>query len=137
MPFRSPRDLPDPGIKSRSPALQAGSYFPGDSESIESTCSAGDMGLIVGLIPGEGNGNSLQYSGLENSMNCIVHEVTKNQTRLSDFHFHSMLSCNSQPFPNTSSTHCKEDAPFHFFCMNFMRGSSSAFLSVKCPLCIR
>ena len=31
LPFRSPRDLPDPGIKPRSPALQAGSYFPGGS----------------------------------------------------------------------------------------------------------
>ena len=33
------------------------------------------------------NGYPLQYSRLENSMNCIVHEVAKSQTRLSDFHF--------------------------------------------------
>ena len=39
--------------------------------------------------PGEGNGYQLQYSGLENSMDCIVHWVTKSQTRLSDFHFTS------------------------------------------------
>ena len=31
----------------------------------------------VGKVPGEGKGYPLQYSGLENSMNCIVHEVTK------------------------------------------------------------
>ena len=39
----------------------------------------GDVGSILGLgrSPGEGNGYSLQYSGLENSMNCIVHGVTK------------------------------------------------------------
>ena len=38
----------------------------------------------LGRSPGEGNGNLLQYSGLENSMDCIVHGIT----RLSDFHFH-------------------------------------------------
>ena len=38
-------------------------------------------------LPGEGNDYPLQYSGLENSMDCIVHGVTKSQTRLSDFHF--------------------------------------------------
>ena len=37
--------------------------------------------------PGEGKGCPLQYSGLENSMDCIVHGVTKSQTRLSGFHF--------------------------------------------------
>ena len=37
-------------------------------------------------FPGEGKGYPLQYSGLENSMDCIVHEVAKSWTRLSDFH---------------------------------------------------
>ena len=36
--------------------------------------------------PGEGNGYPLQYSGLENSMDCVVHGVAKSRTRLSDFH---------------------------------------------------
>ena len=36
--------------------------------------------------PGEGKGHPLQYSGLENSMDSIVHGVEKRQTRLSDFH---------------------------------------------------
>ena len=59
----------------------------------ESACSAGDLGLIPGLrrSPGEGNSYPLQYSGLENSMECIVHRVTKSRTRLSDFHFTSSL----------------------------------------------
>ena len=70
--------------------------FPGGSTSKESTCKAGDLGLIPGLgrSPGEGNGHPLQYSGLKNSMDCIVHGVAKSQTRLSDFpftfHFHAL-----------------------------------------------
>ena len=56
----------------------------------ESACNAGDLGLIPGLerSAGEGKGYPLQYSGLENSMDCIVHGVAKSWTRLSDFHFH-------------------------------------------------
>ena len=48
------------------------------------------MGLIPGLgrSPGEGKGYPLQYSDLENSMDCIVLGVAKSQTRLSDFHFY-------------------------------------------------
>ena len=44
-------------------------YFPGGSVGKESTCNAGDLGLIHGLgrSPGERKGYSLQYSGLENS----------------------------------------------------------------------
>ena len=69
------------------------SDFPCGSAGEESAYSAGDLGLIPGLgrSPGEGKGYSLQYSGLENSMDSIVHGVTKSQTGLSDFHFH--LSC--------------------------------------------
>ena len=40
----------------------------------------------LGRSPGEGKGCPLQYSGLENSMDCIVHGVAKSWTRLSDFH---------------------------------------------------
>ena len=56
--------------------------FPGGSAGKESACNAGDLGLIPGLgrSPGEGKGYPLQYSGLENSMDCIVHGVTKNWT---------------------------------------------------------
>ena len=57
----------------------------------ESACNVGDLGLIPGLgrSPGEGKGYPLQYSGLENSMDCIVHGVAKSQTWLNDFHFTS------------------------------------------------
>ena len=63
--------------------------FAGDSAGEESACNVGDLGSIPGLerFPGEGKGYPLQYSGLENSMDSIVHGVTKSQTRLSDFHF--------------------------------------------------
>ena len=63
--------------------------FPCGSAGKESACNVGDLGLIskLGRSPGEGKGYPLQYSGLEKSMDCIVHGVAKSQTRLSDFHF--------------------------------------------------
>ena len=50
--------------------------FLGVSNGKESTCYAGDLGSIPGLgrFPGEANSYPLQYSGLENSMDCIVME---------------------------------------------------------------
>ena len=53
----------------------------------------GDPGSIPGSgrSTGEGKGNPLQYSGLENSTDCIVHAVTKSQTQLSNFHFFIQL----------------------------------------------
>ena len=64
--------------------------FPCDSAGKESACNRGDLGSIPGLgrSPGAGKGYPLQYSGLENSMDCIVHGVAKSRTRLSSFHFH-------------------------------------------------
>ena len=64
--------------------------FPGGSAGKEATCNAGSQGSIPGLgrSPGEGKGYPLQYSGLENSKDCIVHGVTKSWTRLSTFHIH-------------------------------------------------
>ena len=55
--------------------------FPGGSAGKESACSAGDLGSIPGLgrSPGEGNGYLLQYSGLENSMDCIVHGISRTE----------------------------------------------------------
>ena len=66
--------------------------FPGGSAGKESACNAEDLGLIPGLgrSLGEGNGYPLQYSGLENSMGCIVHGVTKSRAQLSGFQFTSL-----------------------------------------------
>ena len=60
--------------------------FLGRSACKESACNAGDLGSIPGLerTPGEGKVYPLQYSGLENSMNCMVHGITKSQTQLND-----------------------------------------------------
>ena len=66
--------------------------FPGRSDSKEFTCNAGDLGSVPGLgrAPGEGNGNPLQYSCLENPMKrgawwATHHGVAKSQTQLNDF----------------------------------------------------
>ena len=58
----------------------------------ETACNVGDLCLIPGLgrSPGEGKGYPLQHSGLENSMDCIVHGIIKSRTPLSDFHFTSL-----------------------------------------------
>ena len=63
--------------------------FSSSSAGKESACNAGDPGLIPvsGRSPEEGKGYPLQYSGLENSIDCIVHGVAKSWTWLSDFHF--------------------------------------------------
>ena len=60
-----------------------GSGFPCGSAGKESACTVGDLGLIPGLgrSPGEGKGFPLQYSGLENSKDCIIHGVTKSRTQ--------------------------------------------------------
>ena len=76
--FMPPLQLPAPSLG-----------FPHGSAGKESSCNAGDLGSIprLGRSPGEGRFHPLQYSGLENSMDCMVHGVAKSQTRLNDFHF--------------------------------------------------
>ena len=76
-----------PAAQSAHCDVQVSPYFPGGSDGKESACNAGDPSLIPGLgrSPGEGNGNPLQYSCLENSMDrgawkAIVYEVAKSQT---------------------------------------------------------
>ena len=104
--------LPNPEIEPTSPAWQACSLplshlgnpsliLPmksqgslGGSAGKDSTCNAGDLGSIPGFgrFHGEGNSYPLQYSGLENSMDCIAHGVARSQTQLNDFHCHEIPS---------------------------------------------
>ena len=72
--------------------FEALSAFPSSSEVKSSAWNAGDLGSIPGSgrSPGEGNGNPLQYSCLENPMEggawwATVHGVVKSRTQLSDF----------------------------------------------------
>ena len=71
--------------------------FPHSSVGKESAYSAGDLGSIPGLgrSPEEGEGYPLQYSGLENSMDCITHGVAKSRTWLRDLCFHFQSSDSS------------------------------------------
>ena len=83
--FQVPSLVLDTGISNQG--------FPGGSDGKESVCSAGDLGLIPGSgRSGEGHGNPLHCSSLENSMDrgawwATVHEVVNSWTKLSDFHF--------------------------------------------------
>ena len=80
----------------------------------ESACNAGDLGWIPGLgrSPEEGNGCPLQYSRLENSVDCIVRRVAKSRTRLSDFHF-SLSFNKSQAGPGKSIQNGAEGQEAH------------------------
>ena len=62
--------------------------FSDSSVGKESACNAGDPGSIPGSerSPGEGKGYPLQCSHPENSMDCIVHGITKSQTQLNNLH---------------------------------------------------
>ena len=66
---------------------------PCGSTGKESACNMEDLCSIpgVGRCPGEGKGYPLQYSGLENSMDCIEHGVPKSQIPMCDFHFQEFL----------------------------------------------
>ena len=100
---------------------------PCGSAGKESACNAGDLGLIPGLgrSPGEGKGYPLQYSGLENSMDCIVHWVAKSRTRLSDFH----LAPKQQ---NRACLACKNLKPNYLLSRTQFRKES--FQAQKCML---
>ena len=74
--------------------------FPGGSDGKASACNAGDSGSVPGSgrSSGEGNGNPLQYSCLEDSMDgeawwAAVHGVAKSRPRLSDFTFLTAICC--------------------------------------------
>ena len=60
---------------------------------VKNPCNVGNLGSIPGLerSPGEGKGYQLQYPGLENSIDSIVHGVAKSQTGMSNFHFQTYI----------------------------------------------
>ena len=74
--------------------------FPCGLAGKESTCDLADLGLIPGLgrTPREWKSYPLQYSGLENSMACIIHGVTKSWTQWRTFHFTSLEDTRVQYF---------------------------------------
>ena len=84
LPFPSPGDPPDPGIEPRSLALQADSLKNAMQETWVQSLGQKDP-----LEKGKATHSS--DSGLENSMDCIVHGVAKSRTQLSDFHFTPLL----------------------------------------------
>ena len=153
--------------------------FPCNSAGKESTCNAGDPGLIPGLgrSPEDGIGyplryswaypiaqlvkipsamcdtwvwslcweyplekerathsRVLQYSGLENSVDCIVHGVPKSQTWLSCFHFHFTVHVSLSrvtiysldPFPNFESVHCSMSNRCFLTCVQVFQESGKA-----------
>ena len=91
--------------------------FPGGSDGKESACNAGDPGSVLGLgrSPGEGNGNPLQFSCLENPMDggawwATVHRVAEGRTQLSDFTFTFHFSCIGEGNGNPLQCSCLENS---------------------------
>ena len=90
------REMVDVGVRGNWRKFWTTEGFPGSSKGKDSACNAGDLGLIPGLARSsrKGNGNPLQYSCLENTMDRGTwwptgHEVTKSQTWLSNSHTHT------------------------------------------------
>ena len=75
--------------RTKAEIILYGPGFPCGSAGKKSTCNAGDLGSTprLGRCPWRGKVYPLQYSGLENFMDYIVHGVAKSQTQLSDFHW--------------------------------------------------
>ena len=107
LPFPSPGDLPDPGVKPWSPILQADALpsEPQGSPNVSYTVAQivknlpamPEVWVRLGRSPGERNGNPLQYSCLKNSTDrgawwATVHGVTKSQTRLRQLSTHTHVN---------------------------------------------
>ena len=116
----------DKTLEKRSATHSSILGFPGGSAGKESACSVGDPGATPGLgrSPGEGNSYPLQHSGLENSMNCIVHVVAKSRTQLSDSLSVSVVEVVKLP--------CSK-AAFLFLLQSPLGSEMSWHLSLKIP----
>ena len=82
--------------------------FPGGSAGKESSCNVENLGLIprLGWSPAEGNSYPLQYSGLENAMDCIVHGVTKSRTDWVTFFLKVCIMSGHKILPETGWYEC-------------------------------
>ena len=108
--------------------------FPYGSADKGYACSAGDLGSIPGLgrSPGKGKGYLLQYSDLENSMDCIVHRIAKIQTWLSDL---NLFPSAKQSAPrarlshkrNMSCIHCQHQSCGQRICPGRVTGHNAEF----------
>ena len=98
-PLLSPPTVADSLMLHLAARFSLANEVSSSSTGKESACNAGDPGLIPGLgrPPGEGKGYPLQDSGLENSMDCVAHGVTKSWTRLNDFQFDNTVSLTRSP----------------------------------------
>ena len=127
--------------------------FPGEARGKEPACQCRrhkrDAHSTPGLgrSPGEGKGYPLQYSGLENSMDCIVHGVTKSLTQLSNFHFHffhgnsmfNILRHCQTVFQNicTSFHSQKQCIRVQVFWKSHQHLFESVFLILAIPVCVK
>ena len=73
----------------------------------------GKLGGLCSKYPGEGKGYPLQYSGLKNFMDCMVHGVTKSQRQVSDFDFHTV---NKELVAFRLLSRCGEEKSLFFCC---------------------
>ena len=107
--------------------------LPGGSAGKGSVCNVGDLGSIAGLgrFLGEENSYLLQYTGLENSIDCIVRGVAKSQTRLSDFPFTSLHLTGSFIFPNTARSSSSASFFLLLFFISHHPSTYSLYISPK------
>ena len=112
--------------------------FPGSSDSKESACNAEGPGWIPGSerSHGEGNGNPLQYSCLENFMDrgawgAVVPWVTKSQTKLSDYHL--MTSLNRYVVSKSQTRLSDFTFTFHFPALEEEMATHSSVLAWRIP----
>ena len=116
--------------------------FPCGSAGKESACNERDLSSIPGLgrSPGEGKG----YSGLKNSMYCIVHGVAKSWTWLSNFHFAPWKKSNDKPreYIKKQRHHFAEKKvhlvwdftfTFHFYALEKEMATHSSVLAWRIP----
>ena len=108
--------------------------FPCGSAGKESACNVGELGLIpaLGRSPGEGKDCPLQYSGLENSIDCMIYGVAESDTTNFYFHFYFInhlgkcICFHSNAAMIPESMHTAFTMKSHYFTMKSMCNSNSS-----------